>query len=50
MQRLRLSKTAGLGDEDDHDQHRGAGWTDSHIAVLREIRDETAALRGLAVE
>ncbi|MCK4873685.1 MAG: PH domain-containing protein [Phycisphaerales bacterium] len=41
--RLRLSQSAGLGDDDE----RGAGsigWTDEHLAVLRDIRDEVAAL------
>ena len=50
MQRLRQSQSAGLGDEDDHQDRSGAGWTDAHLAALREIRGETAALRGLAIE
>jgi hypothetical protein len=37
--RLRQSKTAGLGDEDDADEPRTAGFTVEHLAVLREIRD-----------
>ncbi|UCD74652.1 MAG: PH domain-containing protein [Phycisphaerales bacterium] len=45
MQRLRQSKTAGLGDEDDHDLRAGAAWTRDHLQALREIREETAALR-----
>lgn len=42
MGRLRQSKTAGLGDEDDHCVAAGLG--DEHIAVLREIRDSAREL------
>jgi membrane protein YdbS with pleckstrin-like domain len=38
LTRLRRSRTAGLGDEFHH--HAAAiGWTDEHLAFLREIRD-----------
>ncbi len=46
LARLRLSKTAGLGDEDHaHDGHGATTggstrFSESHIAALREIRDE----------
>lgn len=49
LARLRLSTTAGLGDEDERARARGwrrgradggAMWTPEHLAVLREIRQE----------
>jgi membrane protein YdbS with pleckstrin-like domain len=51
MRRLRESRTAGLGDEDDFEHApRAAAWTPDHLAALRDIRDEvkrcTAALPG----
>ena len=45
MTRVRASKGAGLGD--DLDQRAATnrnGWTSEHVGVLREIRDEIAAL------
>ena len=51
LQRLRQSKSAGLGDEDDRARNdRGARivptaiWTPAHITTLREIRDEVIAI------
>jgi membrane protein YdbS with pleckstrin-like domain len=38
LARLRHSRTAGLGDELHHTA-ASAGWTDAHLALLREIRD-----------
>lgn len=49
--RLRASKSAGLGDDDHaHGVHPlttagGARFTESHIAALREIRDELRQIR-----
>jgi membrane protein YdbS with pleckstrin-like domain len=46
LARLRASKSAGLGDED-RDRPRAAwrgGFSSDHIAMLREIRTELAAL------
>jgi len=37
LARLRHSKKAGLGDEPA--AHHHTGWTDEHVALLREIRD-----------
>jgi membrane protein YdbS with pleckstrin-like domain len=45
LQRLRKSKTAGLGDEDDRRHHAPHGWSPAHLAALREIRDAAVALR-----
>jgi uncharacterized membrane protein YdbT with pleckstrin-like domain len=53
LSRLRQSKSAGLGDEHEEDKlpvekrasHVGA-WSPAHLAALREIRDEAAALAG----
>lgn len=51
LARLRLSTTAGLGDEDDDRSRRRRthapsrpAFTSEHVAVLREIRDEVRAL------
>ena len=47
--RLRQSKTAGLGDEDDGQEHpTGSGITAEHLVVLREIRDTARQLVGQA--
>jgi len=46
LARLRRSRTAGLGDERERPLDALApGWTGEHLRVLREIRDEAAALR-----
>ena len=48
MSRVRRSRRAGLGDEhpDERPAAAGApGWSPAHVAALREIRDEVAALR-----
>jgi len=45
LPRLRQSRTAGLGDEDE-EAPRGAAWTPDHLAVLREIRAELATMSG----
>jgi membrane protein YdbS with pleckstrin-like domain len=45
LQRLRKSKTAGLGDEDDRHVSGGKQWSPAHLAVLRQIRDSVIALR-----
>jgi len=49
MARVRRSRRAGLGDEHPDAARAGggsAGWTPAHVAALRAIRDEVAALRG----
>jgi membrane protein YdbS with pleckstrin-like domain len=43
LSRLRGSRTAGLGDEGPM-ASAAAGWTEDHVAVLREIRDLARAL------
>jgi membrane protein YdbS with pleckstrin-like domain len=43
MDRLGESRSAGLGDEEDR-SGTGSEWTPQHIAVLREIRDDLAAV------
>ena len=43
MNRLRNSRTAGLGDDRDEDPS-GTAWTADHLAALREIRDAVRAL------
>ena len=45
LPRVRRSRSAGLGDEDE-EQPAKAGWTAEHVAALREIRNELAALQG----
>jgi membrane protein YdbS with pleckstrin-like domain len=42
VSRMRLSRTAGLGDE--HHEHDQQGWTPQQIAMLREVRDATLEL------
>lgn len=49
LSRLRESQSAGLGDEDDHDEPTSASpttsqWSPEHIATLREIRDRVREL------
>jgi membrane protein YdbS with pleckstrin-like domain len=44
LDRLKRSRGAGLGDLDDERARGGGAWTAEHVAVLREIRDELAAL------
>jgi membrane protein YdbS with pleckstrin-like domain len=44
--RLRQSKTAGLGDDDDADEPRTAGFGAAHLAVLREIRNAARQIAG----
>ncbi|MDA1229973.1 MAG: PH domain-containing protein [Planctomycetota bacterium] len=39
MNRVRMANTAGLGDESHESLSSHGGWSASHIAVLREIRD-----------
>ena len=52
MDRVRRSRTAGLGDEAREprraDRSQGRGWSPEHVAALREIRDEIARLRGVS--
>jgi membrane protein YdbS with pleckstrin-like domain len=43
LERLRRSRTAGLGDERHGDDWR-PGWTVQHTAALREVRDAARAL------
>jgi membrane protein YdbS with pleckstrin-like domain len=43
LARMRGTTSAGLGDEDE--ARRGAGLSEAHVAVLREIRDEVDAMR-----
>jgi len=43
MNRLRKSRTAGLGDEVDV-RDRGRVWTETHLSALGEIRDAVRAL------
>ena len=45
LPRLRRSRSAGLGDEEE-ERPAGAAFTPDHVAVLREIRSEIAALAG----
>jgi uncharacterized membrane protein YdbT with pleckstrin-like domain len=45
LPRLRRTRSVGLGDEED-ERTEGAGFTPDHVAVLREIRSEIAALAG----
>lgn len=49
MDRVRRSRTAGLGDEVQEprraDRSTGRGWTPEHVAALREIRDALAQVR-----
>ncbi|MFO0826997.1 MAG: PH domain-containing protein [Phycisphaerales bacterium] len=51
MDRVRASRSAGLGDERHEDHRASAGgehrsaWSAQHVATLREIRDEVIALR-----
>jgi membrane protein YdbS with pleckstrin-like domain len=55
VERMRASRSAGLGDPDDERRQRpttaapagsapAGGWTPAHLAVLRELRDEVARL------
>ncbi len=44
MERVRRSRTAGLGDE--RDGRPAPSWSPAHLELLREVRDEVAALRG----
>lgn len=46
LPRLRQSRSAGLGDEDEDERRSAAAWTPDHLAVLRDIRDELAAMSG----
>lgn len=39
MNCVRMANTAGLGDESHESPSSNGGWSASHIAVLREIRD-----------
>jgi uncharacterized membrane protein YdbT with pleckstrin-like domain len=43
MNRLRKSRTAGLGDEADL-RHPTQVWTEAHLTALREVRDAVRAL------
>ena len=43
LSRLRLSRTAGLGDEEGSPASSKSAWTNAHLTLLREIRDELAA-------
>jgi membrane protein YdbS with pleckstrin-like domain len=43
--RLRESRTAGLGDDAAEHTVAARSWSPQHVAVLREIRDEIAAMR-----
>jgi membrane protein YdbS with pleckstrin-like domain len=43
LARLRRSRSAGLGDEGDHESDRAPAWGAGHVAVLREIRDALRA-------
>jgi membrane protein YdbS with pleckstrin-like domain len=44
VSRMRLSRTAGLGDE--HHDHPGNGWTPQQVQLLREVRNAALALAG----
>ena len=44
MRQLRKSRTAGLGDEADLRYGLRRGWTEAHVAALREVRDAARAL------
>lgn len=45
MERLRLSKSAGLGDEPLSPQSASRGWSIEHIQALRQILDEIRMLK-----
>ena len=42
LARLRLTRSAGLGDEAKHDE--APGWTPEHLAALRDIRDRAKSM------
>lgn len=44
VSRMRLSRTAGLGDE--HHADHGDGWTLQQVQLLREVRDAARVLAG----
>lgn len=47
LERVRASRSAGLGDERGLvERSDRRGWTEAHLAALREIADHAAALRG----
>lgn len=49
MARVRRSRSAGLGDEDDHAPSRSSGtWTPARLDALRSVREEARALIDLA--
>src|SRR5262245_50646339 len=41
VSRMRIYRTAGLGDE--HHEHDHDGWSPQHVALLREVRDAARA-------
>lgn len=49
LSRMKQSQTTGLGDMDEHDEgyerETMPAFTEEHIAVLRQIRDETNNLK-----
>ena len=45
MERVRRSRSAGLGDEPEEAKPESTGWTPGHVHALREILDEVRALR-----
>ena len=44
LDRLRRSRSAGLGDESHRTHVAASGWTPEQVAILREIRDAATAL------
>ncbi len=45
MERVRRSRSAGLGDEPEEAKPESTGWSPGHVHALREILDEVRALR-----
>jgi membrane protein YdbS with pleckstrin-like domain len=43
LERLSASRSSGLGEEEPRRGQQDPGWSDAHLAVLREIRDELRA-------
>lgn len=48
LSRMRQSRTAGLGDEEPTAAPSSAAWTATHLAALREIREEVRLMRPAA--
>ena len=44
LNRIRGSRSAGLGDEESGNSEMCSRWTPEHVAVLRDIRDAVRSL------